>query len=190
MKKLFLFICLGIVNNLFAQNDPNLPYARLMKISPGDSLIAIQPAVKNKLSKLLNSQKNNNSNRFLFAGADKKIVDSNSRWMAAKLHRDLFRIDLSAVVSKYIGETEKNLDKVFQNAENKNWILFFDEADALFGKRTDVRDAHDKYANQETAYLLQRIEKFEGIVILACNSPECKEKTKQYKFIELASAGN
>ena len=68
-----------------------------------------------------------------------------------------------------IGETEKNLEKIFQQAENKNWILFFDEADALFGKRSGVHDSHDRYANQETAYLLQRLEDFNGIVILATN---------------------
>lgn len=83
--------------------------------------------------------------------------------------RDVFKIDLSTVVSKYIGETEKNLASLFDKAENKKWILFFDEADALFGKRTGVRDAHDKYANQEVSYLLQRIEQFSGLIILASN---------------------
>ncbi len=83
--------------------------------------------------------------------------------------RDVYRIDLSTVISKYIGETEKNLSKIFDQAENKGWILFFDEADALFGKRTKVEDAHDKYANQEVSYLLQRIEDFDGIIILASN---------------------
>lgn len=83
--------------------------------------------------------------------------------------RDVFRIDLSMVVSKYIGETEKNLENLFAKAEAKKWILFFDEADAIFGKRTNVRDAHDKYANQEVSYLLQRIEDFDGMVILASN---------------------
>ena len=83
--------------------------------------------------------------------------------------RPVFRIDLSRVVSKYIGETEKNLSRLFDKAENKEWILFFDEADALFGKRTEIRDAHDKYANQEVAYLLQRIESYAGLVILATN---------------------
>ncbi|MFZ4573653.1 MAG: ATP-binding protein [Phycisphaerales bacterium] len=81
----------------------------------------------------------------------------------------VYRIDLSMVVSKYIGETEKNLSRVFAEAERRGWILFFDEADALFGKRTSVDDAHDRYANQEVSYLLQRIEQFEGIVILASN---------------------
>ena len=83
--------------------------------------------------------------------------------------KDVFRIDLSRIVSKYIGETEKNLSKLFNKAEHKNWILFFDEADALFGKRTEIRDAHVKYANQEVAYLLQRIEGYNGLVILATN---------------------
>ncbi|MBU3699188.1 MAG: ATP-binding protein [Candidatus Kapabacteria bacterium] len=84
-------------------------------------------------------------------------------------NREVFRVDLSRIVSKYIGETEKNLSRLFDRAENKNWILFFDEADALFSKRTDVRDAHDKYANQEVAYLLQRIEAYNGLVVLATN---------------------
>ncbi|NTW69468.1 MAG: ATP-binding protein [Chlorobiaceae bacterium] len=82
---------------------------------------------------------------------------------------DVYRVDLSMVISKYIGETEKNLEKVFKKAENKNWILFFDEADALFGKRTSISDSHDKYANQEISYLLQRLEDYRGLVILASN---------------------
>jgi hypothetical protein len=82
---------------------------------------------------------------------------------------DVYRIDLSLVVSKYIGETEKNLARIFDVAEHKGWILFFDEADALFGKRTKVNDSHDRYANQEISYLLQRIEEFDGVAILATN---------------------
>lgn len=83
--------------------------------------------------------------------------------------RDVYRIDLSMVVSKYIGETEKNLARVFTLAERRNWILFFDEADALFGQRTRVDSAHDRYANQEVSFLLQRIEEFSGVVILSSN---------------------
>ncbi|MGD9928923.1 MAG: ATP-binding protein [Mangrovibacterium sp.] len=89
--------------------------------------------------------------------------------LGKKTGRDVYRIDLSQMVSKYIGETEKNLSRVFDRAENKEWILFFDEADALFGKRTDTRDSHDRYANQQVSYLLQRIEDFNGLVILASN---------------------
>ncbi len=83
--------------------------------------------------------------------------------------REVYKVDLSLIVSKYIGETEKNLSKIFDQAEHKNWILFFDEADALFGKRSETKDAHDRYANQEVSFLLQRIESFDGIAILASN---------------------
>jgi hypothetical protein len=83
--------------------------------------------------------------------------------------RDVYRVDLSMVISKYIGETEKNLEAVFSQAEDRDWILFFDEADALFGRRTQVKDAHDRFANQEVSYLLQRVEEFPGVVVLATN---------------------
>jgi hypothetical protein len=86
--------------------------------------------------------------------------------------RDVYRVDLSLVVSKFIGETEKNLARVFDRAQRQDWILFFDEADALFGKRTETKDAHDRYANQEVAYLLQRLETFDGVVVLASNMRE------------------
>ena len=82
---------------------------------------------------------------------------------------DVYRVDLSMTVSKYIGETEKNLGRVFDAARDKGWILFFDEADALFGKRTKVEDSHDRFANQEVSFLLQRIEEFKGVTILASN---------------------
>jgi len=86
-----------------------------------------------------------------------------------ELGYDLFKIDLSGVVSKYIGETEKNLDRIFTAARNANVILFFDEADALFGKRSEVHDAHDRYANIEISYLLQKMEEYEGLTVLATN---------------------
>lgn len=90
--------------------------------------------------------------------------------IANELQHELLRVDLSAVVSKYIGETEKNLAKLFARAEKSGAVLFFDEADALFGKRTDVKDAHDRYANLEVSYLLQRLESFSGLAIVATNS--------------------
>lgn len=89
--------------------------------------------------------------------------------LGKKNKMDVYRVDLSMIVSKYIGETEKNLAKVFDLAENRDWILFFDEADALFGKRTSTNTSNDRHANQEVAYLLQRIEDFPGTVILATN---------------------
>ena len=105
----------------------------------------------------------------VFAGDDRTGKLKVVRALAKELNADLYRIDLSAVVSKYIGETEKNLRKLFDAAEEGGAILFFDEADALFGKRTEVKDSHDRYANVEINYLLQRMESYKGIAILASN---------------------
>lgn len=107
--------------------------------------------------------------RVLFHGPPGTGKTLTATLLGKSTNRDVFKIDLSMVVSKYIGETEKNLARLFDKAQNKDWILFFDEADALFGKRTGIRDAHDKYANQEVSYLLQRIESYPGLVILASN---------------------
>ena len=105
----------------------------------------------------------------LFAGDPGTGKTLAAQVVAASLQLDLYRIDLSRVVSKYIGETEKNLDQIFEEAENSNAILFFDEADAIFGKRSEVKDAHDRYANIEVGYLLQRMETYDGVTILATN---------------------
>lgn len=107
--------------------------------------------------------------RSLFHGPPGTGKTLTATLIGAAVGVDVYRIDLSMVVSKYIGETEKNLANVFDQAQNKNWILFFDEADALFGKRTQTSSSNDRYANQEISYLLQRIEDFPGIVILATN---------------------
>ena len=105
----------------------------------------------------------------LFAGPSGTGKTMAAEVIALELGLDLYQIDLSGVVSKYIGETEKNLDRVFTAARNANAILFFDEADALFGKRSEVKDAHDRYANIEVSYLLQKMEEYEGLAILATN---------------------
>lgn len=107
--------------------------------------------------------------RTLFYGPPGTGKTFTAQILGNDLQKEVYKIDLSMIVSKYIGETEKNLELLFARAEDKGWILFFDEADALFGKRTNVRDAHDKYANQEVSYLLQRIENYNGLVILATN---------------------
>lgn len=107
--------------------------------------------------------------RVLFYGPSGTGKTLTAAMLGKQFDKDVYRIDLSQIVSKYIGETEKNLENVFRKAETKNWILFFDEADALFGKRTNVQSAHDKYANQEVSYLLQRVEDYPGLMILASN---------------------
>jgi len=116
------------------------------------------------LSRLLNA-----GYKALFYGPPGTGKSLTAALIGKEVKREVFRIDLSQVVSKYIGETEKNLAGVFDRASNSQWILFFDEADALFGKRSDTKDAKDRYANQEVAYLLQRIEEYAGVVILATN---------------------
>jgi ATP-dependent 26S proteasome regulatory subunit len=105
----------------------------------------------------------------LFAGPPGTGKTMAAEIIAAELGLDLYKIDLSTVVSKYIGETEKNLERIFNEAQSSNAILFFDEADAIFGKRSEVKDAHDRYANIEISYLLQRMEAYDGVTILATN---------------------
>jgi hypothetical protein len=107
--------------------------------------------------------------KVLFAGESGTGKTMAAQVLGAQLGLDLFRVDLATIVSKYIGETEKNLERIFTAADGSNAILFFDEADALFGKRSEVSDSHDRYANIEVAYLLQRMEGYPGAVILATN---------------------
>jgi SpoVK/Ycf46/Vps4 family AAA+-type ATPase len=108
----------------------------------------------------------------LFAGPAGTGKTMAAEAVARGLGADLLRVNLREVVSKYIGETEKNLDRVFSDAQRTGTVLFFDEADALFGSRSDVKDAHDRFANQEVSYLIERIEAYAGLVLLAVNDPE------------------
>src|SRR5687767_10034294 len=105
--------------------------------------------------------------------------------LANELRLDLYRIDLSATVSKFIGETQKNLRRIFDAAEEGGAVLFFDEADALFGKRSDVKDSHDRYANVEINYLLMRMEQFRGVAILATNQRHAIDRAflRRLRFI-------
>ena len=108
--------------------------------------------------------------RILLTGKDRSRGLVAAQTLAHTLGKDLYRVDLNAVVSEYIGDTEKNLGRVFNAAKNSHAVLFFDEADALFGKRTDVKDSHDRYANIEINYLLRRSEKYASLTILATSN--------------------
>ncbi len=145
-------------------------------VLPEDSL--------NKLKSIINHHRNsyeifykwgfkdkypNQNVSVLFTGSPGTGKTMAASVLGNELQLDVYRIDLSKVISKYIGETEKNLSKIFSSAENSGVILFFDEADSIFGKRTEIKDSHDRYANIEVSYLLQRIEDYRGIVILATN---------------------
>lgn len=157
----------------------------------------------------LSNQKNKfkDGYRVLLYGPDGTGKSTAAAILAKEISADIYRIDLAAATSKYIGETEKNLAQLFDTAEQKGWVLFFDEADTLFGKRTEVKDAHDRYANQEVSYLLKRIENYNGLVIVAGNMkssiddafirrfqsiihfpPPTKEERK--RIWEMALAGN
>jgi hypothetical protein len=176
MKKLNLFASIRqFFQNIFSKKRE--PFAELISMSPADAQLTLPADVAAGLSALLGnspySRTGNSGLRLLLSSAVAAVDKNTVRWLAARQGQQLYRIDLSKVVSKYIGETEKNLSAVFDKAAAGNWILFFDEADALFGKRTNVKDAHDKYANQEIAYLLQRLEGYPGMVIIHCKTGDC-----------------
>ena len=129
-------------------------------------------AIKSWLKQNSNDGANTTSKtgcRIFLSGQSNLDKTLTTELLGKEFDKRVYKIDLSKVVSKYIGETEKNLEQIFAKAEDKNWILFFDEADALFGKRLNVKDAHDRYANAEVNYLLQRMEEYSGLAILASN---------------------
>jgi Cdc6-like AAA superfamily ATPase len=120
--------------------------------------------------------------RTLFYGPPGTGKTLTATLLGKSTNREVYRVDLSMIVSKYIGETEKNLSKIFDVAQHKDWILFFDEADALFGKRTATSSSNDRHSNQQTGYLLQRIEDFPGVVILASNLKENMDEAFSRRF--------
>lgn len=125
--------------------------------------------------------------RALFTGPSGTGKTLAATLLGQRLEVPVHGVDLPMVVSRYIGETEKNLSRLFDRAQKESAILFFDEADALFGKRTEVSDAHDRYANQEVSYLLQRIEEFDGLVILATSLPEALDSALVRRFQSVIS---
>jgi len=117
----------------------------------------------------------------LFEGTGTNKITT-AETLGKEFNKEVHRVILSELVSKYIGETEKNLERVFIKAAKNNWVLFFDEADALFGKRTGIKDSHDRYANQEVSYLLQKIEDYPGLVIIATNGKKNFDKAFIRRF--------
>jgi len=141
---------------------------------------SLNPDIKNILLKVTELK----PRVVVFLGSDKADKTMAAHLIGMNSGKEAFRIDLSSVISKYIGETEKNLDKVFDVAEKTEAILFFDEADALFGKRSEVKDSHDRYANTEVTYLLKKIENYKGLIILSFN----ESNDKNDKFIRRFSS--
>jgi hypothetical protein len=149
-------------------DDLVLPTDRLVQLREAVNRLLLQDRVLDDWG-FLKGRPGARGVRMLFSGPPGTGKTLSAEVLAHSLAVDLLFVDISRVVSKWIGETEKNLAAVFETAERAQAVLFFDEADALFGKRTEVSDAHDRYANLETAYLLSRLERFEGLAILATN---------------------
>jgi ATPase family associated with various cellular activities (AAA) len=148
----------------------------LRRIIPSLSLssLAVPPGILEQLQSIageLRAATPSASATGLFLSGDAANSALAAEAVAHAVGRDLLRVDLGAVISKYIGETEKNLDRILETTDPARSILFFDEADALFGERTEVQDSHGRYANIEVTYLLQRLESFPGLVIFATASP-------------------
>jgi len=121
----------------------------------------------------------------LFNGSSRADGQSAAALLGQESGMDVYSVSLAGIVSKYIGETEKNIERVFAEAKDRKWVLFFDEADALFGKRTETKDSHDRYANAELNYLLQRIEDYNGLVIIATNMKTNVDDafTRRFRYI-------
>lgn len=165
-------------------------YANIIKIPLETQPSTISEEITKKIFAIKDSAglsivQNRSSLRLLLNGANGDVNQNVALILSSLYKKEIYRIDLSQATSKYIGETEKNLEIIFKTAQQNDWILFFDEADALFGKRTQVSDAHDKYANQGVSYLLQRIESYTGILLIKCLSPECLQLSSRYHFKSL-----
>lgn len=197
----YLSINENILNNIISGKDieheysPDFPAQKLTTLLEWEDLVLCESTSKNLNELLLwpehgkrlieeyNMQKTvKQGYKALFYGPSGTGKTITAALIGKKVNKPVYRIDLSQIVSKYIGETEKNLEKVFKIAENKDWILFFDEADALFGKRTKVNSSNDRFANQEIAYLLQRVESCDNIVVLASNLKENVDKAFARRF--------
>jgi SpoVK/Ycf46/Vps4 family AAA+-type ATPase len=168
LKRLARFFGLGTTET----PDPLTSLAQKIESRATLETIPLAESQRQTLKEISMHARDNRETIVLFAGVNGTGKTIAAEVIAVGLKRDLYRVDLSKIVSKYIGETEKNLSRLFNAAESAGAILFFDEADALFGKRSEVKDSHDRYANIEVGYLLQQLEAFNGIAILATNNEE------------------
>ena len=156
-----------IKNSIDAQFSTTLAATRLIKPTAKLERSAYSAAAFTKLGDISKDAREGKGFICLFAGAQGKVATQAAEALANELGKNLLRIDLAAVVSKYLGETEKHLDSLFAAAERDGVVLLLDEADALFGKRSDIKDSHDRYANTEISYLLQRLETYGGLAIIS-----------------------
>ena len=192
MKKQKPVVLFGqFLSRIFSKKNNDLPYETIIKIPVDASDSLISEEIKTKLFALKDTMGSpiveNKKHLTLFLNHSNDEVNRNVPLFLSSLYKsEIYRIDLSQLTSKYIGETEKNLERIFKKAESKNWILFFDEADAIFGKRTEVKASHDKYADQEVNYLLAKLENYQGVVLIKCRSLECLQLSQRYHFNSLS----
>ena len=186
LKRLARFFGLGATETL----EPLTSLAQTVEPRATLETIPLAESQKQILTDISRHARDSRSQRggetiVLFTGVSGSGKTNAAEVVARDLGQDLYRVDPNKIVSKYIGETEKNLNRLFNAAESAGAILFFDEADALFGKRSEVKDSHDRYANIEVGYLLQQLEAFNGIAILATNNEEDTDDTfrRRIRFI-------
>ena len=174
------FACGGAVMNFVRPVTPVLPLSGL--VLPEATMTAVRGFVEGARVSVTTKAAG-----ALFVSGDSVSALNVAGAIAQELGRGVFRVDLSAVVSKYIGETEKNLDLIFKAADEQNAVLFFDEADALFGKRSEVKNAHGRYRDIEAAYLLQKMESFAGVAILATKAPVKINSCRFCRYVALSA---
>ena len=181
LKRLARFFGLGTTET----PDPLTSLAQKIETRATLETIPLAESQKQILKEISMHARDSCENVVIFAGVNGTEKTIAAEVIARGLKRDLYRVDLSKIVSTYIGETEKNLNRLLNAAQSAGAILFFDEADALFGKRSEVKDAHDRYANIETGYLLQRLESFKGFAVLATNNVDNTPETfrRRIRFV-------
>lgn len=186
-KQKLIVIFRQFLSRIFLKKNNSLTYETIIKIPVVASDSLIPGEAKTKLFALKDRMGlpliENRKNFTLFLNHSDEVNRNVPLFLSSWYKSEIYRIDLSQLTSKYIGETEKNLERILKKAGAKKWILLFDEADALFGKRTGIKDSHDKYSNQEVSYLLTRLENYQGVAIINCKSPACLQLSNtEYKL--------
>lgn len=187
MRKIHL-VCLYSLfySSGLAQKEIKIPAAQYIKISSKDSLVKLPEHIKNQLSRIFPQENKVNKNlRLLLAKNNKNESMNAGRWIAARQQQDIYQVSLSGLVSKYIGETEKNLEQVFSRAEAKNWILYFDEADDLFGKRTETNTAEEQERNKTIEFFIKKLNGYKGTVLVSCSGEDCLGKLAGLNFLKI-----
>jgi hypothetical protein len=173
-KHILLVFFIALQSAVFAQSDKT--GAGFIQYRPADSMLKIATPVKNQLSKLLNNKKQPGL-RLIFT-SDSAANNTSARWLAAKQQQALYRVHLAGVISKYAGETEKNLALLFSKAEEKNAVLFFDEADDLFAERSN---------DTGLVYFIEKINKYKATIIITCNGDNCISKLIKQNFTRISA---